>query len=692
MRRAVRSAFLFAFAALAVSLLTPPSRDAAGQPKPAPPAIPKNYPTVTTPATFGAKCGATVEVTFPGTELANATGVWLSFPGKATLVEQKDPKAAVKVKIEVPADTPIGLHSFRLATSAGISNPRPFVVDELPEVEKKAGNNKKETAQPVPVPCVVVGAAAAETADFYKFPVKAGESLTVEAVGRRIGSLIDPVVILYDGTGRELPGLYADDTPGLQSDARVTHTFASAGEVIVEVRDTTYRGGADFGYRLRIGSFPGATCAFPLAVERGKKTDVGFAGAGLTGVKPVSVTATAGDVAYVAPKRDALSGWPVPVRVHDHPELVEQEPNNDIAKANVLPVPGGISAKFEGKGDIDFFKFAGKKGAKVVIQALTYELALNTEVYLKVLDSKGAEQAKSNPQQAGVRVEFTPPADGDFFISCEHTNYVSGPNEVYHLSVRPAAPDFTVTVGLDRIDAPVGGLGLLPITGVTRVNGFAGPIDVTFAGVDGVTGTLTIPAAANPQPVSPLYLPLTVKAGTKPGAFVGTVKATAKIEGKDVARISTLLDATKAAFGGMPNPPTEVAQQVAVAVIPEPPFALTLTFEKSEVAKGGTLKGKLSAKRADKFAEEIVVAAVSLPVSALPKLKNVAKDGKDVEVEVTIPASVPAGPGVVILRGTAKVAGKDVSALATATVTVIEAKKEEPKKEEPKKKDEPKKK
>ena len=453
----------------------------------------------------------------------------------------------------------------------------------------------------------------------------------------------------------------------------------------------------------------------PYGAKRGAPTDATFAGASLAGnpqlVAPfacnvenlpgsdaanwkVKLTVAADVALGVYPVRIRTDGGlsnPFLFAVGQVGQVAEVEDNSTFEQAQAITPPVVVEGQSAGN-DVDYFKFAGKKGAKLVIQALTYELALNTEVLLKVLDAKGAELAKSNPQQAGVRVEFTPPADGDFYISCENTNYVSGPNEVYHLSVRPAAPDFTVTVGLDRIDAPVGGLGLLPITGVTRVNGFAGPIDVTFAGVDGVTGTLTIPAAANPQPVSPLYLPITVKAGTKPGAFVGLVKATAKIDGKDVTRISTLLDATKAAFGGMPNPPTEVAQQVAVAVVPEPPFALTLTFEKSEVAKGGTLKGKLSAKRADKFAEEIVIVAVSVPVSAMPKLKNVAKDGKDVEVEFTIPVSVPLGPGVVILRGTAKVAGKDVSALVTATVTVIEAKKEEPKKEEPKKKDEPKKK
>lgn len=693
MRRLIGSALVFAAVAFAIVLLAPPPRPVTAQPKPGqPPAIPKTYPTVTNPAVTGGKRGGSVEVTFAGTELANSTGVWLSFGGKVGGIDQKDAKAAPKAKIDIPADAPIGLHSYRLATAVGVSNARPFVVDELPEVEKKAGNNKKDTPQVVPVPCVVVGAAATETADFYKFPVKAGETLTVEAVGRRIGSQIDPVVILYDGTGRELPGLYADDTPGLQADARVTHTFASAGDVIVEVRDTTYRGGADFGYRLRIGNFPGATCAFPLAVERGKKTDVGFAGVGAAGAKPVSLTATSGDVAYVSPKKDALGGWPVPVRVHDHPEGVEQEPNNKPTEANVILVPGGVSARFEAKSDIDYFKFAGKKDGKLVIQALTYELALNTEVYMKVLDGKGAELAKSNPQQPVTRIEFTPPADGDYFVTCEHTNYVSGPNEVYHLSIRPAAPDFSVTVGLDRIDAPAGGMGLIPITGVTRANGFAGPIDVTVAGIDGVTGKLTIPSAANPQPGTPLFLPVTAKAGIKPGALVGRVVGTAKIDGKDVTRTAANLETTKLAFGGMPVPPVEVAQQLAVAVTPEPPFALTLTFEKTEVAKGGTLKGKLAAKRADKFAEEIVVASVVAPATAVPKLKNVAKDGKDVEVEFAIPATVPAGSGVVVLKGTAKVAGKDVAALVMANVTVTEPKKEEPKKEEPKKKDEPKKK
>ena len=61
-----------------------------------------------------------------------------------------------------------------------------------------------------------------------------------------------------------------------------------------------------------------------------------------------------------------------------------------------------------------------------------------------------------------------------------------------------------VDVGLvgDRIDVPLGGVGLLPVTGLAKLNGFAGPVELTVVG-DGLTGSLTLPAAANPQPTAP---------------------------------------------------------------------------------------------------------------------------------------------------------------------------------------------
>ena len=70
--------------------------------------------------------------------------------------------AKLRVKLEVPADAPIGFHSIRLATKHGISNARMFCVDEVPQIDEAADNRTREKAQPVPVPGVVVGKTDAE--------------------------------------------------------------------------------------------------------------------------------------------------------------------------------------------------------------------------------------------------------------------------------------------------------------------------------------------------------------------------------------------------------------------------------------------------------------------------------------------------------------------------------------------------
>jgi hypothetical protein len=668
---------IFTLSAFAVAYLGSNAPQAHGQPKAAAPVVPASYPTLTSPANLGSAPGATFETVLTGTNLTNATAIAASFPCKASIVEPTKDATKLKVKFEIPANTPIGMYSFRVATDAGSSNLRPFIVDTLPVVPEKDGNNKKDTPQVVSAPCVISGAASVEAGDFFKFKVNAGQTLTLESLGRRIGSLIDPVIILYDGTGKELPSLWADDTPGLQTDARFTHTFPTAGEFIVEIRDTTYRGGADYSYRLRIGEFAGATSAFPLAIERGKKTDIGFAGPGVEGLAKVPLTAKPDeDVVYAIPP-GKFPGWPVQVRVSDNPELTEQEPNNTAMQANAIPVPGGISAKFGEKNDIDFFKFPGKKGQKVVVQALSFELNLATEVYLRILDAKGAELMKSNPQTAGVRLEYTPAADGDIFIACEQNNYASGPNEIYHLSVKPASPDFSVTLGLDRADIPAGGVGLIPIAAVTKLNGFNGPIELSFG-----ESRMTIPASAAPTPVAPLWFPITAGKDAKPGLILGMVKATAKIDGKEVSRNASTLDIAKAALGGMPNPPVEMTSGIAVALTPAAPFTLEISFDKAEVGKGGTLKGKIKAKRSADFDADITIAAVSLPATVTAKFNPIAKGKDEADVEFTFPAGVATGPGTIVLRGTGKLKGKDTSAVALpANVTVTDtAKKEEPKK------------
>lgn len=654
-------------------------------------------PTLTTPANMGGTKGEKLELTLTGTNLNEPVGVLLSCPGQVTIpTDDKNGTNAAKlrIKVELPATCPIGLHTLRVLTKHGVSNFRPFIVDELPLVAKIDSNRTKETAQVVSLPVAVAGRCDAEASDFYKVKVAAGQTVSFEVLARRIGSPLDPILLLHDAkTGRALLELYVDDTPGLQSDCRITHTFKEAGEFLVEVRDSVYRGGGDYFYRLRMGDFPGATTAFPVAIQRGKTALVGFAGPGMADVPPVSIKAAEDPgiaAVFATPKRSSgAAGWPVPVLLSDWPELVEQEPNDEPAKANKLPVPGGISARFEKPKDVDHFSIAGKKGQKLVATAQTYEINSPTEVLIRVLDPKGAEIARSNPAQPAARVEFTPVADGEYVLACEHLNYLAGPNEIYHLMVQPLTADFEIAVILDRCEAPVGG-GTAVLANVNRLNGYAGPVELSIVGDPALSGTVTLPAGQTFT-----FIPVLVKAGTKPGAYAYQVQGKAKVDGQTITRTGNLVDLVKANLGGMSNPPPDLLYGSVAAAIEKPAFSLKLTAEPASMEKGKTGKVLIEATRGDGGDGDIAIVPLFVaPNVAAAAAKPIAKGQTKGELGLTLAPATAVGPSPVILRATSKVAGKDYAIIpAPLVIDVIEPKKtekkEEPKKEEPKKEKKP---
>ncbi len=694
-------AVALAFSALALAMTANP---VAAQPKKgAPITAAPQAPTIAIPKPSGVQRGVPVELNLTGTNLADPVGVWTSFPAKATIpTDMNNGKDATKlrIKLDVPADAPIGFHTLRIATKLGVSNAQVFCIDELPQIPEVETNHTKLAAQPIPVPCVVMGRTDAETSDFFKISVKEGQRLTFEVLGRRLGSGFDPILQLYDGrTGREMPGLYySDDAAGLQSDARLTYAFAKSGDVFVEVRDTTHRGGADFNYRLRIGDFPAALAAMPVALKRGTKAQVSFTGSAVEGVAPVEVAAPADptkSVVYVAPKGPSgLSGWPVPVFLSDIDEIAETEPNNDIAKANKLPVPGGVTGRFLEKGDIDLFSFPAKKGTKYTIAAETYEINSPAEVYLILKNAKNAELGKSVPTNPTARIEYTATEDGDLFIHAEHLNYVHGPNEVYHLTVKTAGPDFDVNLGIDRFDAAPGGTTLIPVTGVIRRD-YTGPIELTVVGHPGLSGTVLIPPGVPPAAPPPApgqiiaYLPLTAKADVPIGAYSIHVQAKGSVNGTEVIRYAGVGDLVKQSMANLAFPPREMSMALSVGVTDKPKFVLAAKPPVPEVIRGTPANLTIIADRSMGFADEIGLAATNLPANVTVTIKPIAKGTNEIPVQITAAAAAVPGPMMLVFRGTAKVGGKDFAYYSAPVPLVIQAEKKGDKKDE-KPKDKPK--
>jgi hypothetical protein len=559
------------------------------------------------------------------------------------------------------------MYRFRLATASGLSNFRPFCVDNLPEVQQSNGNHSPSTAQPVPVPCVVTGRVQAETSGFFRFTVASGQRLSFEVLGRRLGSGLDPVLRLHDVSGRVLPGAYSDDAPGLQSDARLTHTFAVAGDYVVELRDTTHKGGADYWYRLRIGDFPCAVIPVPAAVKRGTKTSVSFAGPQVEGVPPIEVHAPADpaieavSVAPVGPS--GLPAWPVTLLLSDHDELLAGDNIGALAQAQRLNPPCGVTGRFRQKGQKDHFALAASKGQRFRIMAHTADLLSPAEVYLTIRDGAGGELARSDPRREAI-LDFTAPADANFFIIAEHLNYGFGPCEVYRITVTPPTPGFELALATDRVMVPQGQSALIPVATLVRGD-FGGPIELRVVGPPGLTGSATIPAGVvqtePPQPnpgeppppkVPPVaQLPIHASADLNPGAYEVKVMAKAVADGKELIAFASTKSVVQAQMAGLPHPPREWLRGVGIAVTPKPPFTLAALWERPQAVRGLGDSLVVVATRDAGFDGEIALAAVGPPgVTATNAVIPAGRVEAVLQIKVSAKAALGTFPFTVIGR------------------------------------------
>jgi hypothetical protein len=640
-------------------LCTAPVSKSLGQKKKEPPP-PTGAPTINAPFPAGVTRGGSIELALTGTNLASPTQLLVGFPAKTQFVaDDKADGKTVKVKLEVPADAPVGYFPMRLATAGGLSNLRLFCVDDLPQVVEGADNHDKSKAQSVPTPCVVAGKTIAEAGSFFKFSATAGQRLSFEVLGRRLGGPIDPQLTLYDGkTLRELA--FDNDAPGCQGDPRFEYRFKTAGEYVLEVRDVLSRGGPDYVFRLRIGDFPMATVPIPMAARSGSKVQVSFAGPAVEGVKSVDVAvpdAPPGSVVMVTPKgASGLSGWPVPLVVSDVEEIVEKEPNQDASQATRVPVPGGVTGRFLPGDDLDVYRVTAKKGQKLAIEVQTLEWGSPTLVFLVIKDAKGKELAKNNPAApppGDQRIELTAADDGDLLIEVAHLLYQSGPIEAYHLSVRPVMPTFDVVLSADKLEAAQGGIAALPF--VVNRKGFTGPIEVFVRG-DAKT-SVKLKAG---QTGGLLQMP--IPANAKLGGKTLILDAKADVDGKPTIVAANTKAVVSKALADLVFPPLSLQSQVNYAVKEPAPFKLSAKLDPPDAAPGTTPTVIVTLTRSPDFAEEVALnPPAGLPATIpAPKFGPIAKGKDELKFTLDVNAKVLVGDYFVLLTGKAKVQGRDV--------------------------------
>jgi hypothetical protein len=348
--------------------------------KPRPPQLTKISPP------FGQR-GIAVRVQFEGTHLEQTTEITASIPGvSAKFLPQGLKPNQVQADLTFPARTPAGVYKIGLKAPGGQTAQLPFTVDLYPSVLEQEPNDSPVTGQKVSLPVTLVGVLGrAGDIDFYRFEAKAGQPIGVQALTTALGSKLDPVLQLTDARGNVL----ADSSTGV-----LGYTCVKAGVYALGIRDREYRGGPEMSYRLHAGDIPVVTAVFPLGLQRGTEAAIQVEGVHLGMLKSVRVKAPADaglgtrfPVPLSTPQGEPLGDRNVVVG--EFPEVVRGLNPAGAGMIPSIPVPGTANGRIDQAGATETWRFAAKKGQRLILEVNARRIGSPLDSYIEILDPKG---------------------------------------------------------------------------------------------------------------------------------------------------------------------------------------------------------------------------------------------------------------------------------------------------------------
>ncbi|MHB8974905.1 MAG: COG1470 family protein, partial [Pirellulaceae bacterium] len=455
----------------------------------------------------------------------------------------------VAIQLKIEANAPPGRREIRLKTPTGISNPINFYVDVYPEKSEQEPNDAKAgDAITDKLPVVVNGQIMPGDVDRFRFEAAKGDKLVMVVLARElVPYLADAVpgwfqatLALYDADGHEVA--YADDFQ-FHPDPVLYYRIPKEGSYELEIRDSIYRGREDFVYRITVGEIPFITGVFPLGVQAGQSATIELRGWNLP-----EDTLTF-DAADKEPGRYPISvenrkyrSNEVSLAVDALPELMEQEPNNDLSTAQPLKPPAIVNGRIDQSGDWDVYRFDGRAGGQVMVEVLARHLASPLDSLLKLTDADGKQLLINDDfedlgsglttHHADSQLHVTLPSDGAFFIHVGDTQKKGGPAYAYRLRVSARRPDFELRVVPSTVSARPG--STIPVVvHALRRDGFDQDIQLSLQ--EPANG-FAISGGWVPADQNKVQLTLTVPAEAREVTYIVHLEGRADMRGRELVR------------------------------------------------------------------------------------------------------------------------------------------------------------
>ncbi|MBL8843672.1 MAG: PPC domain-containing protein [Planctomycetes bacterium] len=565
----------------------------------------------------GGQRGSEVEVEFRGARLADAADLLFYSPGFELLSLAAPDAARVTARLRLAPDCRLGEHQLRLLTKSGLSRLLTFWVSPFPTVNEAEPNSDFAHPQPIGRNVTLHGTIANEDVDHFVVEMRAGERLSVEVEGQRLGDApFDPFVAVLDERRFELAS--CDDSALFKQDPLLSVVVPADGRYIVQLREASFGGSDRCRYQLHVGTFPRPLAVFPAGGRTKTTRAVELRGdaAGPFAMELVLPDPLPPDFALLPEQGGEVAPSFLPFRARGFDGIDEVEPNDDFAHATAAAkgAPLGLDGVIGSAGDVDCWRFTAKKDERLNIRAHARSLRSPLDPVLSIHAADG-RALDSSDDTVGLDsyFGFTAPEDGDYLLRVSDQLRGGGPCHVYRLELSAQAPSLGVDVprfGRDRQArqmVPVAQGNRYALALHANRNQFAGELAFTVANAPpGVTVT-ALPMARSVDTTLLLFEAAADAALTGALLEVTGDCAEPKVRGRLRQRFDFVLVA--------PNETSlydVVSDRLPLAVVEPLPFTLDVVAPKAPLVQGGQVAVKVVATRQPGFDAPITLRLLGL--------------------------------------------------------------------------------
>jgi len=600
----------------------------------------------------GGQVGTKATVNIGGANLQGATQVLISGQGVTATVGVNTNAASLPIELDIAPDAQPGMREIRVVTPRGTSNAERVWIGPYAEGMEVEPNNALTAAQKLDkLPISVNGQInGGEDVDFYTFQANAGDTYVFDLVAFRVASGLDGYLAVYDARGKILKS----QLEAFDRDPRIIYTFKTAGTYSVGVRDTMFRGGADFVYKLTLGKIPVVTGYMPSGGKRGQMVNVTLEGANLGDMKSMAVQIPMeGDAVSVVPNTPmGMAASPISLYASDLNETVEAEPNDTAAQAT--PVPDGpvvVNGRIDKAREVDLYRVKPSAAGNLSFEVWGRRLGSRIDSFLRVLDATGKElQANDDAAGKDSRIVMAVAANTEYLVEVRTIDPRYGGDVFYRLAIEPpAGQDFTLTMTPDSINVGQGNSAAVTVT-VNRMNGFTGPVALR---VEGLPAGVTASPAVIPAGAANAQFTVTAAADAAAGA-VSQIKVigTGTLGMATAERVAQGIESFKPPLAQDNQIQTRQTLITPATVMPEQAYSLDIEPRAITVKKGTmNVEIKVKATRQAAATQEIKLTIAGQPANVTPVPANIAASGGEIIIKLNIAANAPTVTQNLIITG-----------------------------------------